>query len=99
MVPSPRTDLEAEETGSSENNLLEVICINLDFVMIKPCSALVKGDSRAFTKFKESPELSPEFVKVCRSFNGVQPRRAELHHAHSRLKLKFAILTLLGEVI
>ncbi|CAH9096626.1 unnamed protein product [Cuscuta epithymum] len=61
--------------------------------------ALVKGDLKAFTKFKESPELSPEFVKVHRSLAGVQPRRVELHHAHLRLKLKLAILTLLGEVI
>ncbi|CAH9080991.1 unnamed protein product [Cuscuta epithymum] len=28
----------------------------------------VKGDLRAFTRFKESPELSPEFVKVHRSW-------------------------------
>ncbi|CAH9074699.1 unnamed protein product [Cuscuta epithymum] len=48
--------------------------------------ALVKGDLRTFTKLKELPELSPEFIKVRRSFTGVQPGRVELHNAHSSVK-------------
>ncbi|CAH9079821.1 unnamed protein product [Cuscuta europaea] len=37
VVLSPRTDLEAKTTGSPENNLLGVICVDMGFVMIKPC--------------------------------------------------------------
>ncbi|CAH9108407.1 unnamed protein product [Cuscuta europaea] len=38
--------------------------------------------TRNFTELKRSPELSPEFVEVRRSFAGAKSGRLELHKLH-----------------
>ncbi|CAH9108273.1 unnamed protein product [Cuscuta europaea] len=41
-----------------------------------------KGIQGTFTELKRSPELSPEFVEVRRSFVGAKSGRLELHKLH-----------------
>ncbi|CAH9086864.1 unnamed protein product [Cuscuta europaea] len=41
-----------------------------------------KGIQGTFTELKGSPELSPEFVEVRRSFAGAKSGRLELHKLH-----------------
>ncbi|CAH9090805.1 unnamed protein product [Cuscuta europaea] len=51
VVLSPRTDLETKVTGSPENNLLEVICVDMGFCDVE----------RAARGISEVLQILPEF--------------------------------------